>query len=60
MLKLTDPEKQEIIRYLEANKPLPEKYRFLLFEDKREAGVEWQIARSLQYRTAIPDHRAGG
>ena len=41
MLKLTDPEKQEIIRYLEANKPLPEKYRFLLFEDKREVELVW-------------------
>ena len=36
MLKLSDQEKQEVIRYLEADKPLPEKYRFLLFEDKRE------------------------
>ncbi len=36
MLKLGDQEKQEIIRYLEADKSLPEKCRFLLFEDKRE------------------------
>ncbi len=36
MLKLSDQEKQEIIRYLEAGRELPEKYRFLLFEDKRE------------------------
>lgn len=36
MLKLSDQEKQEIIRYLEADKPLPEKCRFLLFEDKRQ------------------------
>ncbi|RIJ88423.1 MAG: adenine methyltransferase, partial [Candidatus Brocadia sp.] len=28
MLQLTDQEKQEVIRYLEANKSLPEKYRF--------------------------------
>ena len=38
---LTDQEKQEIIRYMEANKPLPEKYRFLLFEDKREVELVW-------------------
>ena len=38
---LTDQEKQEIIRFLEANKPLPEKYRFLLFEDKREVELVW-------------------
>lgn len=41
MLQLTDQEKQEVIRYLEANKSLPEKYRFLLFEDKREVELVW-------------------
>ena len=38
---LTEQEKQEIIRYLEADKPLPDKYRFLLFEDKREVELVW-------------------
>ena len=41
MINLTDQEKQEIIRYLEANRELPEKYRFLLFEDKREVELVW-------------------
>ena len=41
MLKLSDQEKQDIIRYLEINKPLPDKYRFLLFEGKREAELVW-------------------
>ena len=41
MLKLSDQEKQEIIRYLEADKPLPEKYRFLLFGDRREVELVW-------------------
>lgn len=41
LLKLSDQEKQEIIRYLEADKPLPEKYRFLLFGDKREVELVW-------------------
>src|SRR5680860_458370 len=41
MLKLTEQEKQEIIRYIEADKPLPDKYRFLLFEDKREVELVW-------------------
>ena len=36
MPRLTEPEQQEIIRYLEADKPLPDKFRFLRFEDKRE------------------------
>jgi len=31
-LNLTDNEKRDIIKYLEAGKPLPERYRFLLFD----------------------------
>jgi adenine-specific DNA-methyltransferase len=41
MPRLTAQEQQEIIRYLEADRPLPEKYRFLLFEDKREVELVW-------------------
>ncbi len=29
----TENEKRDIIKYLELGKPLPDKYRFLLFED---------------------------
>ena len=41
MVRLTDLEQQEIIRFIEARKPLPEKYRFLLFQDKREVELVW-------------------
>lgn len=41
MPRLTEQEQQEIIRYIEADKPLPEKYRFFLFEDKREVELVW-------------------
>jgi len=41
MARLTEQEQQEIIRFVEADKPLPEKYRFLLFEDKREVELVW-------------------
>ncbi len=41
MARLADQEKQDIVRYLEADKPLPDKYRFLLFEDKREVELVW-------------------
>jgi DNA modification methylase len=41
MAQITEQEKQEIIRFLEADKPLPDKYRFLLFEDKREVELVW-------------------
>ncbi len=41
MPRLTDQEQQEIIRFIEADKPLPDKYRFLLFADKREVELVW-------------------
>src|SRR4030081_1437793 len=41
MARLTPPEKQDIIRYLDADRPLPDKYRFLLFDDKREVELVW-------------------
>jgi hypothetical protein len=39
--RLTEQEQQEIIRFIEADRPLPDKYRFLLFEDKREVELVW-------------------
>ena len=41
MARLTEQEQQEIIRFIEADKPLPDKYRFLLFKDKREVELVW-------------------
>lgn len=41
MLTLTDNEIRDITTYLHSGKPLPEKYRFLLFEDKREVELVW-------------------
>ncbi len=41
MAKLTEIEQQEVARFIEAGKPLPDKYRFLLFEDKREVELVW-------------------
>ena len=41
MPRLTEQEQQEIIRFIEVDEPLPEKYRFLLFEDKREVELVW-------------------
>jgi len=40
-LTLTDNEKRDIIKYLELGKPLPDKYRFLLFDDDREIELLW-------------------
>lgn len=41
MAILTDNEIRDIQKYLQSGKPLPDKYRFLLFEDKREVELVW-------------------
>ncbi len=41
MARLTEQEQQEVVRFIEAGKPLPDKYRFLLFDDKREVELVW-------------------
>ncbi len=40
-MKLTDAEQREVIKLIEAGKPLPDRYRFLLFDDKREVELVW-------------------
>lgn len=40
-MKLTDSEKRDAIKLIEAGKPLPDKYRFLLFDDNREVELIW-------------------
>lgn len=54
MARLTEQEKQDIIRYLEADKPLPDKYRFLLFADKREVELVWNGKTSEVYNLVLP------
>ena len=39
--ELSDAEKRDLIKLINAGKPLPEKFRFLLFEDKREVELVW-------------------
>src|SRR6266550_1073214 len=40
-MQLTDTEIRDINRYLAEGRPLPDKYRFLLFEDKRDVELVW-------------------
>lgn len=40
-MKLTDNEKRDILKLIENDKPLPDKYRFMLFDDKREVELIW-------------------
>ena len=38
---LSEGDYRDLIKLIEQGKPLPEKYRFLLFEDKREVEMVW-------------------
>jgi len=40
-MNLSDGDKRDILRCLEAGEPLPERYRFLLFAGKREVELVW-------------------
>lgn len=40
-MQFSQSEIRDITRYLEEGKPLPEKYRFYLFEDKKEVELVW-------------------
>lgn len=41
MYELTDAEKRDLIKLIERGEPLPDKYRFILFADKREVELVW-------------------
>jgi len=41
-MRLSDNEIRDITKLLEEGKPLPDEYRFLLFQDKREVELVWQ------------------
>jgi len=40
-MNLTPNEKRDLVKLIEANKPLPDKFRFKLFGDKREVELVW-------------------
>jgi DNA modification methylase len=40
-MQLSDNEKRDAIKLIQEGKPLPQKYRFLLFKDEREVELVW-------------------
>lgn len=40
-MNLSDSEKRDLVKLIEADKPLPEAFRFRLFADKREVELVW-------------------
>ena len=51
---LSDAEKRDLIQLIQADKPLPEKYRFLLFDDKREVELVWNGKTADVCTTVLP------
>ncbi len=40
-MKISNQEKQEVLHHLNAGKPLPDKYRFLLFDETQQVELIW-------------------
>ena len=53
-MKLTDNEIRDINKQLEAGKPLPDKYRFQLFDEKREVELVWNGKTSAVCNIVLP------
>ncbi len=53
-MRLLDSKIREINRFLEAGKPLPDAYRFLLFENKRETELVWNGKTDQICNTVLP------
>ena len=51
---ISDEQKQEILRLLEAGKPLPAKYRFILFEHDGDAELVWNGKSNEICNVALP------
>lgn len=49
---ITDAEKRDLIKLIELGEPLPDKYRFILFADKREVELVWN-GKTREVSTAI-------
>jgi adenine-specific DNA-methyltransferase len=52
--ELTDAEKRDLILLIQQGKALPEKYRFMLFEDKREVELVWNGKNREVCTTVLP------
>jgi DNA modification methylase len=53
-MKLTNNEIRDVVKYLEAGKSLPDKYRFLLFDDAREVELLWNGKNNDVTSTVLP------
>lgn len=52
--EISDAEKRDLIQLIQQGKALPEKYRFMLFEDKREVELVWNGKNREVCTTVLP------
>ena len=53
-MNLSDNEKRDALKLIQAGKPLPEKYRFLLFDDNREVELLWNGKKNEVTNVVLP------
>ena len=53
-MKLSDNEKRDIVKYIQEGKDLPEKYRFLLFGQKKQVEITWNYKSDEVSNIALP------
>jgi hypothetical protein len=66
--ELSDAEKRDLIQLIQAGKPLPEKYRFLLFEEVRflvegliaDFNVHREVGPNIEWRVDVNQLEAAG
>ena len=51
---LSENDKRDIMQYLEANQPLPDKYRFLLFDRDKQVELVWHGKTNEVWKTVLP------
>lgn len=52
--ELSEAEKRDLIKLISESKPLPDRYRFLLFQDKREVELVWNGKTREVCNTVLP------
>ena len=53
-MKLTDNEKRDIVTMIEEGKNLPEKFRYLLFDDSKKVEINWENKKFEIINIALP------
>ncbi|OGF21855.1 hypothetical protein A2Y83_01755 [Candidatus Falkowbacteria bacterium RBG_13_39_14] len=53
-MQLNENEKREVLKCIDSGKDLPDRYRFLLFADKREVELIWNGKTSETEKAVLP------